>query len=460
MHTTKINRRSAIKTFGLAAVAAAMPAVPVFPADISTGEKPNPEPPRQKPPRPVTAIVIGAGNRGWRAYASYRIKFPDELRVVGVAEPIPYRRERISKAFNIPKENQFTTWEDVFKRPKFADTLFITTPDDLHYAPAMAGLRAGYHLLLEKVIAQTWGECNDILKLAEKQKAIVAVCHVLRYAPYYRKMKEIIDSGKIGEIVSINHVEPVEHIHMSHSFVRGNWRNSKESNPMILSKSCHDTDMLRWIIDRPCERVASFGSLKFFRKENAPKGAPLRCTDGCPAENKCPYSAKRIYLEKRRWLAHFNIETVNNENILRELETGPYGRCVFHCDNDVVDHQVAIFEFKDNITVSFAMEGLTHSSGRRTHIFATKGELYGDERTLTATQYLTGEKEIWDRAKAGSSSGHGGGDHGLIRDFVQAVGFNDPSRLTSTIQVSMASHLMGFKAEESRKKGTVEKVNL
>ena len=460
MNTQNIDRRSVIKTLGLVGLASVMPPVHVFSKETNIRSKSKSVENNQQSSKPVTVIVIGAGGRGWEAYSSYGIKFPDELQVVGVAEPIPYRRERISKAFNIPKENQFVTWEDVFKRPKFADALFITTPDELHYGPAMAGLQAGYHLLLEKVIAQTWNECNDILKLTEKKKAIVAVCHVLRYTSYFRKMKEIVDSGKIGEVISIEHVEPVEHIHMSHSFVRGNWSNTKKSNPMILSKSCHDTDMLRWLINKPCKRVGSFGSLNFFKQENAPQGAPLRCTDGCPAEKECPFSAKKIYLEKRTWLSHLNLEIVNDETILRELKNGPYGRCVFRCDNDAVDHQVAIFEFENNISASFSMQAMSHYGGRRTRIFATKGDLFGDEQSLTVTQFLTGEQEKWDTTMISMDSGHGGGDHGLVRDFLQAVRLNDPNLLTSTIQVSMESHLMGFKAEESRKKGTIVKMSL
>ena len=417
--------------------------------------------PGEKPDKPITVIVIGAGARGWGAYSSYGLKFPDELKVVGVAEPIPYRRERISKAFNIPIENQFTTWEHVFEKKKFADALFITTPDELHYGPAMAGLEQGYDLLLEKVIAQSWEQCNDILSLAEKKKAIVAVCHVLRYSPYFRKLREIVASGKIGEIVSIQHLEPVEHIHMSHSFVRGNWGNSKKSNPMILSKSCHDTDIFRWIIDKPCTRVTSFGSLKLFREDMAPAGSTPRCTDGCAAEKECPYSALKIYHVKSGWLYHLNLEEVNEHTILRELKTGPYGRCVYRCDNDVVDHQVTNFEFEGQITVSFSMEALTSYAGRRTRFFGTLGDLTGDEKIITVNKLATGEQEIWDASKAIElESGHCGGDHGLVHDFVRAVGKHDPSILSSTIQVSMASHLMGFKAEESRLSGKVEEMGI
>ena len=459
MNDQNWNRRKILKTMGAFALGS-MVANPGFTARRVNKIIPlSINYPTINPGKPVTVIVIGAGNRGWGAYSSYGLKFPDELKVVGVAEPIPYRRERISKAFNIPPENQFTTWEYVFEKPKFADALFITTPDDLHYGPAMAGLKMGYHLLLEKVIAQSWEQCNDILKMTEKTGSIVAVCHVLRYSPYFRKLKEIAGSGEIGNIVSIQHLEPVEHIHMSHSFVRGNWGNSKKSNPMILSKSCHDTDILRWIIEKPCTRVSSFGSLTLFRAENAPEGSTLRCTDGCKVERDCPYSAKKIYLEKRTWLYHLNLEEVNDQTILRELKNGPYGRCVYHCDNDVVDHQVCNFEFEGQVTASFSMEGLTDYAGRRTRIFGTLGDVIGDENTLTVSQFATGIQETWDASKAAEiDSGHGGGDWGLVHDFLRAVSLNDPGILSSTIQVSMASHLMGFKAEESRLSGKVEEL--
>lgn len=461
MNNSNWNRRNVLKSLGLVAVGAPLAANSAAFENkgrlISFANKEN-----KKPDKPVKVIVIGAGSRGWGAYSSYGLKFPEELQVVGVAEPIPYRRERISKAFNIPKKNQFVTWEHVFEVPKFADALFITTPDDLHYGPAMAGLKAGYDLLLEKVIAQTWKECNDILKLAEKNNSIVAVCHVLRYTPYFRKMKEILDNKEIGEIVSVQHLEPVERIHMSHSFVRGNWGNSKKSNPMILSKSSHDTDILRWLIGKPSKRVSSFGSLTLFRREMAPKGSSERCTNNCVVERECPYSAIKLYKEKRGWLQHLNLEEVNDKTIMRELQNGPYGRCVYHCDNDVVDHQVTNIEFEDGITAAFSMEAHTHYGGRRTRVFGTEGDVIGDEHTITVTNAVTGKQDVWDASKAQKfASGHGGGDHGLVYDFVRAVAFQDANLLTSTIQASMESHLMGFKAEQSRlNNGTVKEIKM
>ncbi len=404
---------------------------------------------------PVKVIVVGAGSRGWGAYSSYGLKFPDEMKVVGVAEPIPYRRERLSKTFNIPAENQFKTWEEVFKVPKFADALLITTPDNLHYGPAIAGLKMGYDLLIEKVIAQSWKECNDILKLAEEKESIVVVGLRLRYNAYFRKLKELISSGEIGKVISIQHFDPVEHIYFAHSFVRGNRANSKKSNPIILSRSIDDTDILHWIINKPCSRVHSFGSLRYFRKEMAPDGSTDRCTDGCKVERTCPYSARKIYLEQRLWLDDLKIGEANNETILHEIFTGPFGRCVYRCDNNVVDNQIANFEFDGGISVNFAMEALTGYSGRRTRIFCTDGDITGDEKTLSMNKFSSGEQTVWNSQDEKGQ----GEDHALVHDFVRSVAFKDP-KFVPTIQESVASHLMGFKAEDSRLKGTIEKVGM
>jgi predicted dehydrogenase len=407
--------------------------------------------------RPLTAIIAGAGNRG-NTYAGYSLKFPLDLKIMGFAEPIPFRRNRFAQKYGIDLRNQFTTWEEIFKVPKFADVIIITTPDHLHYGPAMEALKMGYDILLEKPIAQTWQQCTDIMNLASKKKSIVAICHVLRYAPFFRKIKEVIDSGLLGRLVSVQLMEPVEHIHMSHSFVRGNWRNTAESNPMLLAKSCHDLDLLYWLIGKPCRRVSSFGSLTWFTKEHAPTGSTARCTDGCAAEKECPYSALKIYYQRRTWLHHFDLPAEGDQGptILHLLQTGPYGRCVYHCDNDVVDHQVVMLEFDEAITAAFSMEAFTSYGGRRIRIMGSMGDIVGDENDLIATNFKTDEV-IRSNVKEYASlvSGHGGGDYGLVRDFLRAVSEREPKQLLTTVQEAMESHLIGFRAEESRIEGRI-----
>lgn len=437
---------------GVASLGAAIP-LDAFPyQEIVTLPEMMKNPRFRKPGNPITAIVLGAGSRG-NVYSSYTSKFPEEIKIIGVAEPIDYRRENFSKTYDIPKQNQWVTWEHALQVPKLADVVIITMPDHLHYPAAIEALKLKYDLLLEKAIAQTWEECKHILEETRKNERIVAVCHVLRYTPYFRKMKEVVESGRLGDVVSVQHLEPVEHIHMSHSFVRGNWRNSKESTPMILSKSCHDTDILRWVIGKECKKVSSFGSLKHFRKENAPEGSAKKCLD-CKVERECIFSAVRLYADKKEWLGHLMIENRKRETILKALRTGQYGNCVYHNDNDVVDHQIMNMQFEDDITVSFSMEAFTSYAGRRTRIFGTKGDLVGDEHLLTISDFASGQKEIWDTSKNMTfQASHGGGDYGLVHDFVQAVSQQDETLLTSTIEASMESHLMGFKAEESRLDG-------
>jgi predicted dehydrogenase len=248
---------------------------------------------------------------------------------------------------------------------------------------------------------------------------------------------------------------------MSHSFVRGNWRNSDESTPMIIAKSCHDLDILRWIVGKPCLKVSSFGSLTLFKSENAPAGAPARCTDGCPAESSCPFSALKVYLKKKQYLGHLNLPDRSEESILKAIKEGPYGRCVYRCDNNVVDHQVVNMEFEDGITAAFSMEALTSYAGRRTRVFGTKGDIIGDEKTLEIFDFPTRRTTTWDVSKhAENLDGHGGGDHRLVRDFVQAVSRKDPSLLTSTLEASMESHLIGFQAELSRTTGKTNSIEL
>lgn len=416
--------------------------------------------------KPITVITIGAGSRG-NTYGDYGLQFPNELNIVGVAEPNPIRNERYAKKHAIAAQNRFTTWEDVFKQPKFADAVIISTPDDLHYKPCMKALEMGYDILLEKPIAPTEKECREILDLAKKTARIVAVCHVLRYAPYFIKLKEIIDSGELGELISIQHMEPIEHVHMAHSYVRGNWHNSKETTPIILAKSCHDLDIIRWMIGKPCKNISAFGNLKWFKESNAPKGSTNRCIDGCAVETTCPYSALKIYHKERKRTYVFDLpedESAHADFILEQLKTTNYGRCVYKMENDQPDHYVTSMEFEDDITVNFSMEAFTSYHGRRTRIMGSLGDIVGDMDHFTHTDFLTKKVTKWDVNVKDvgdyKNSGHGGGDWALVTDWIRAVKKQDPSILTSTIDASIESHIMGFMAEKSRKTKQVIPINL
>ncbi len=409
--------------------------------------------------RPVTVVILGAGSRG-RTYASYAKRFPECMKVVGVADINQYRKNRMAKEHGIEEKYMFNDWSEAFKAAKFADAVVVSLPDDLHYAPAMKALEMGYHMILEKPIAPTEKECADIRDLALRKGAIVSVCHVLRYAPYFIALKEVIDSGRIGKLVSIQHLEPIQYAHMAHSYVRGKWHDSKKTTPIILAKSCHDLDIIRWIAGSPCKSISAYGDLSFFTHENKPAGATPRCTDGCPHEAECPYSAIDIYARKHAHLGVFDDlpkqQPARDNEIIGRLKVTDYGRCVFDMDNDQPDHYVANMVFENGVTAAFSMEAFMAKGGRRTQIMGTLGEIVGDMSTFTITDFRTRKKTVWDPKKIEevdeyAGHGHGGGDLALVRDFVTAVDRKDPSFLSSQIDVSVESHIMGFRAEQSRK---------
>jgi hypothetical protein len=452
-----MNRRNLIKNLSLTLGATIIAKESI--ADIGKNilsYKIPPNPLHKPLAKPVTAITLGAGNRG-NVYGGFALAHPDQLKIIGVAEPIPFRNDRYTKFHKIEEKNRFKTWEDVFKQPKFADAIIISTPDNLHYAPCMKALEMGYDILLEKPIAPTEKECRSILGLAKKTGRIVAVCHVLRYAPYFVKMKELIAAGAIGPVMSIQHLEPIEHTHMAHSYVRGNWHNSKQTTPILLAKSCHDLDIIKWVINKPSKEIIAMGDLKWFKKENAPEGSTARCTDGCKVERTCPYSAIREYVEDQGRIKVLDIpDDVKDKKpiILERLKTMDYGRCVYRMDNDQPDHYITNIRFESGITANFSMEAFTSYAGRRTRVFGAMGDMVGDMEELVVTDFRTKKvmkyKPIAEDVEGYKNSGHGGGDWLLARDFVQAVAHQDAKMLTSTIDDSIESHLMGFMAEKSR----------
>lgn len=455
---SKFSRRDALRLLGLSAAATALPTALEARNEVGQPILLPENNHYKKLDKPITAIVCGAGNRG-NVYGGYSLAYPDKLDIVGVAEPIAIRNERYATKHAIKDENRFVTWEDVFKRPKFADAIIITTPDNLHYGPCMKALEMGYDVLLEKPISPSEKECRDILALAKKNDRIVAVCHVLRYAPYFVKLRELIQSKAIGELVSIQHMEPIEHFHMSHSYVRGNWHNSKQTTPIILAKSCHDLDILRWMIGKPSKSIHAFGELSWFTKKNAPAGSTERCTDGCAVERECPYSALEVYYRKRAWNYVFDLPEDKEKQsayVLEQLKTTNYGRCVYRMDNDQPDHYVTNILFDDNVTASFSMEAFTSYGGRRTRVMGSHGDIVGDMNSFTITNFKTGKKEEWKE----TTDGHGGGDWRLAENWVQAVAQRNPALLTSTIDQSIESHVMGFMAEESRKTKKVMDVKM
>jgi len=418
--------------------------------------------------KPVTAIILGAGSRGF-TYAQFAEAYPERLKIVGVAEPRKWNREHLASLHQIPAENVVSDWREFASRPRFADAVFICTQDAMHVEPAVAFADLGYHMLLEKPMAPSASECEEIYQAVKRNNILFAVCHVLRYTRYTQTLKALIDSGAIGEIVNLQHLEPVGYWHQAHSFVRGNWRNEAESSFMLLAKSCHDMDWIHYIMGSQCVSISSFGTLKHFKRSEKPAqaGDALRCVQ-CAYEPECPYSAKKIYLGRVKagetgWPVDVLTPNPTLESVTAALESGPYGRCVYECDNDVVDNQVVNMLFSGGQTATFTMTAFNKAAHRKTRIFGTRGEIYGDGQMIEVFDFLTDQTRVIDTEATAATAndegtvlgGHGGGDYGLMDRFVQAVCEQNQQLILSDADESLKTHLMVFAAEQARRENRV-----
>lgn len=408
----------------------------------------------------ISLCIVGAGSRG-TGYARYAAENPEQAEVVGIAEPRDEYRKRITEEHSVSPEYTADDWKTLAEKEKFADAVIIATQDTMHSDPAVAFAEKGYNILLEKPMAPSAEECIRIVDAVKDKDIIFCVCHVLRYTEYTRNIKELVKAGVIGNPVNIQRLEPVGYWHQAHSFVRGNWRREDASSSMLLAKCCHDLDWIRYIMGVPCESVSSFGTLKHFRKEEKPEGAGERCVE-CAFEPKCPYSARKIYLKrvawgKTGWPVNILAPEVTEKSIADAVENSPYGRCVYSCDNDVVDNQVVNMLFEGGGTASLTMTAFTEATHRKTRIFGTKGMLEGDGSLIRHFDFLT---DTWEEIKteAGDHSilgGHGGGDLSLMKSFISAVGNNDSEAILSGPEETLETHMMVFAAEKARRENTV-----
>lgn len=406
-------------------------------------------------PRPIEMMLIGAGNRGTFAYGGFAERNPHRVRFVAVAEPDDARRERFASEHGIRKDRCFRSWEEALSRPQLAPAALNATMDQSHLTSTLATLAAGYDCLLEKPMATTPVDCMRLVQAAERRGRVLQICHVLRYTPFWGTLHDILASGRLGQVITVTHHENVAYWHMAHSFVRGNWGSAASSAPMILAKCCHDLDILSWNLGSPVRRLSSFGRLTHFRAESSPQGAPPRCTDGCPAQDACPYYAPRLYLrENTGWPVSVISLDLSMESRLKALQEGPYGRCVYHCDNDVVDHHIINMELESDTTITFAMHGHSHNNVRTMRYDGTRATLRASEANheIVIHDHLTGSEETILPGRV--SGGHGGGDAGVMNAFVRAV--RDPaSPALTSARASVESHLMGFAAERARLDGTM-----
>ena len=396
-----------------------------------------------------TIAILGAGGRGF-GFASLVGDHGHLGKVVAVAEPRAEYREAFAKQFHVAPEMVFASWQDFVDKPRMCDAVVVSTMDREHVGPAVACLDLGYDLLLEKPMATTLADCRAIEAAQRRSGGIVGVCHSLRYQKGFRKVKELVESGAIGRVMTVDQLEQVAYWHQAHSFVRGNWGNEGRSTFMLLAKSCHDIDFMAYLVDKACLRVSSFGALSHFCRDNAPPGSTARCTDGCAVEPTCPYSAIRTYVQGRRdwWPAAVCSLEHSYEAHMAAIRTGPYGRCVYRCDNDVVDHQVVAMEFADDITATFTMTAFTQGGGRRIRVHGDKGEIAFEEDRLFLRTF--GDNNVAEIRLGEETGGHGGGDVRVVREWLHALHSRDDSGIVANAQESLRSHSIVFAAERSR----------
>ena len=413
----------------------------------------------------VTAAIAGLGSRGKDVYAPMSRLFPEKLKITAVADPDPSRAMQMREEYRIEEDRCFGSAEEMLEQPRLADVMIIATQDRQHVRQAVRAMERGYDILLEKPVSPELDECREIVRRAEELKRKVVVCHVLRYTPFYQTVKSLLDAGRIGEVVSVMAVENVGYWHQAHSFVRGSWRDSDTTSPMILQKCCHDMDMLLWLTGKTCESVSSYGDTYLFKKEKAPAGAAHRCTGGCRVKEACPFDAEKIYLTDKEtgvlegncgWPANVLTMHPDGESVRRALEEGPYGRCVYYCDNNVVDHQVVNMNMTDGSTVSFTMCGFTADCSRYAKLMGTKGQIIADmgANTIEVTPFGKDAELIDVSRMAEDFSGHGGGDRGLMSAFLDLVtGEQSEDDTISSVERSLESHYIALAAEESRRNG-------
>ena len=402
--------------------------------------------------RTQTIVILGYGQRG-KTYADYALNHPDEVRVTAIVDTDASRRALASSRHDCPV---YSNYRDFLNAGIVADVVAVATQDADHRKHAIACMEKGYDLLLEKPIAKTIADCEAIYEASVKYGRKVIVCHVLRYSPFYRKVKNIIDAGILGDVMTVNVSENVGYYHQAHSFVRGAWRSKEEACPMIVAKCCHDLDILRWLIGEKCEEVSSMGTLSFFNKENAPENSAEYCTD-CKNE-ACVYRAKKLYDEYTWMRGYFCCDVEDDEAANEALRYSQYDRCVFRCDNDVVDHQVSIFRFCKNITAMHTMTAFSKEIYRDIKVHGTKAELFGImEKSVLEVRVFGGETITYDFKDVSISGNHGGGDHGLMHGlYLERNGM--PAEGMTYLDVSIDSHRMAFGAELSRVTGKTVKI--
>ncbi|HXX48642.1 MAG TPA: Gfo/Idh/MocA family oxidoreductase [Myxococcota bacterium] len=403
---------------------------------------------------PIRAALIGAGNRGQQVFGRFALRFPEKLEIAAIAEPRAERRAATAADHRLGPGRVFADWRELFAADLELDAAIVATGDTDHVEPALEALARGLHVLLEKPIAPDAADCLRVVEAAERAGLILQIGHVLRYMDFYLRVHQIVSSGQLGALQLIDMREHVSYWHMAHSYVRGKFRNRAIAAPFILAKSCHDLDLLAWFAESRATQVSSFGALAAYVPERAPEGAPERCSAACPAQASCPWDAERFYLRPDDSVARFwPFSDLSADPSLearrRALAESPYGRCVFRCDNDVMDHQVVSVAFESGLVGTLGVHGSASEERRTIRVSGHLGELRGVMQTGLIEVWHHGAPQI-ETIRISASPGHGRGDRGLIEHFCDLVARNAHDETRTSGRVALESHYLGFAAERAR----------
>jgi predicted dehydrogenase len=405
--------------------------------------------------KPLRVAVIGAGIRGT---SLARKLSSSELRAVisAVAEPDEEKRRSFAKEFNLPEEAVFSEWVSLTDKLEACDAAIIATLDNQHAEPAVASLKRDWHILLEKPLADSFQDCKLIVETQKDRNKVVAVCHTLRFMEGFRKVKQLITNDTIGELVHIEHMEAIGNLRFAHNYVRGRWAREEDNTFLLLHKCSHDIDYINWLFRVPCVRVSSFGSLKYFTSANAPSVSTLRCTDGCALRDTCTYSAISLYANAplAEWPARDISKMHTQEEHLKAIKNGPYGLCVWHANNDVVDHQVVMMEFEGGATATCTLSGYSATNGRRTRLQGTHGEILFDEAagTITTKRFADHEAEIINIV---SPESYHPEDQEIVDEWLSSIIYS--TSVSVDASEALRTHAVVFAAEISRKENrTIE----
>ena len=349
--------------------------------------------------------LIGAGNRAGK----YLSCLPQGVQVDAVVDPDSLRRKHLLK--NCPAAKGYAHMVDI-PASEPLDAVIVAAPDRVHVPIGKEAARRGWHILMEKPVAQNLAEYRELM--ASTAGITVGVCLEMRLHPFYRRVKELIP--RLGRILSVHHTEKIGADRMSHSFVRGLWASHSSAGPIFLSKCCHDTDFLLWALGGTPVEVRSKGALQRFKASQAPKGSTERCLT-CPLKD-CPYNAVKLYRERQAWTGGFTPadgQTLAQE-IERQLREGPFGRCVYRCDNDVNDYQEVDVTMEDGAQLHICLDGLSLEEGRITFIEGTEGTLRAQDWHIYWNDIL-----LEDYSHLALAPLHAGADQALIEDFFHAL---------------------------------------